>query len=223
MLVTLTGPSCAGKSTLEGYLKKRGFASLVSTTTRAPRTGELNAEHYYFVGQHEFEWRVQAGRFVEHIEFNGSRYGVEAHEVNRKLAQGKPVVIVVEPVGLLQIEQYAKKANWPLLRVFVSNPQPVIWSRFLKRTILDYTSSLVGSRREDILLKASARVEDMRITEQRWIEEAFAPNQERYDIVLSRFDNTNENDVVELIMNLVHHQEPTQENLQVPQFLRRAA
>ena len=34
LIVTLTGPSCAGKSTLEAMLKARGFENVISTTTR---------------------------------------------------------------------------------------------------------------------------------------------------------------------------------------------
>lgn len=47
-LVTLTGPSCTGKSTVARKLVELGFVELISTTTRTPRQGEVEGVHYYF-------------------------------------------------------------------------------------------------------------------------------------------------------------------------------
>jgi guanylate kinase len=47
-LITLTGPSCAGKTTLEDRLIKAGFDRVISNTTRAPRRGEIDGVHYHF-------------------------------------------------------------------------------------------------------------------------------------------------------------------------------
>lgn len=224
MLVTLTGPSCAGKSTLEGYLKKRGFASLISTTTRSPRSGELNSESYFFISPYEFEWRKSVNRFVEHTEFNGNFYGLEKLEVERKVAEGcPPAVLVVEPTGLAQIRSYVEKKGIPLLSVFVSNPNVVIWDRLLRRTIRDYNSVLSCEGRNDIIHRAAMRVESIRTVEQEWVDHAFSRHQALYDVVLSVFDKNNEGEVVDLIVNVATGNSPAPEPTEVPSFLLKVA
>lgn len=133
ILITLTGPSLSGKSTLESLLAKNGCEHLVSTTTRAPRAGEENGTHYHFIDKATFESGMRSGDFIEHIHFDGNYYGVSKAEAERAFQKGKPAVVVCEPNGAKQMHAYAQKEGWECVRVFVNNPKELLVERFLER------------------------------------------------------------------------------------------
>lgn len=197
-IVTLTGPSCAGKSTLEAALKKHGYESIISTTTRPMRAGEVNGESYYFIPKSAFEADRYNGTYIETVEFNGNLYGASAEEVRRVAEKGKPIVIVVEPWGLEQISNYATKNNWGLFRVFIDNPREVIAERFLTRYVGENHNAMV-LRDESLRIKTlqtySSRLATMMEVETLWKEQA-APFT---DLYLPRFDEAN---IEAVILNL---------------------
>lgn len=185
-IITITGPSCAGKSTLERHLVERGIAvNAISTTTRPMRAGDVQGESYYFVSREGFKQGLALGNFVEHVEFGGNYYGLSVPEIMRVADQRKPIVVVCEPIGQKQIAKYCKENGWKLVSVFVSNPDEVICERFLERLSTDTW----GMSHEDIakLTKSAAgRMKQMMTTERAWIAES--ETQDLYDIKFSRFD-----------------------------------
>jgi len=121
-IVTITGPSACGKSTLEGKLAETGeFEKVVSTTTRAPRDGEVDGEDYHFVSDTSFALEREDGGFVECVYYSGNGYAVTKKELDRVFDQNKSVVIVCEPNGAKQIEQFAKAYGIPILQLYVTN------------------------------------------------------------------------------------------------------
>jgi len=136
-IVSLTGPSCAGKSTLEAKLKEAGFEAVISTTTRPPRAGEVDGQSYHFISKSEFKRLEATGYFVETVDFNGNYYGVSAYEIMRVAAKGKPIVVIVEPEGWKQVKAYCQNHDWRLFSVFIDNPGDVIAKRFIQRMIGD--------------------------------------------------------------------------------------
>lgn len=189
IIVTLTGPSCAGKSTLEKMLKQRGFESVVSTTTRKMRDGEVNGESYHFISKSEFRRLEIQGAFVETVFFNGNHYGVTASEVERVFATGKPVVVVVEPSGLKQVRRYAKAKGWDVFSVWINNPDIVIAERFLRRFNSEITS---GSA----LQIYTSRLATMMSKERSWIAEATMDDGLLYERIIPTFDMHNDFQVV---------------------------
>jgi guanylate kinase len=74
---TVSGPSGVGKGTLcqalmAKHAKALGLALSVSMTTRPPRPGEIEGEHYYFVSRPAFERHIREGDMLEWAEYNGS-------------------------------------------------------------------------------------------------------------------------------------------------------
>ena len=195
LIVTLTGPSCAGKSTLESLLKKRGFVNVVSTTTRPPRLGEVQGKNYDFVSKEWFLSLESNGRLIESVYFNGYFYGVTETEIERVFREDKPVVIVVEPSGQEQIKQFAKKKNWQVYSIFVTNPALIIAQRFLERVITDFE---FAENKGTVLLAQSSRLAAMLTEERHWI--ANAGKEGRYDLFMGQFDEMNSESVVDEII-----------------------
>jgi guanylate kinase len=116
----ITGPSGVGKGTLiRGLLERLPDLELsVSATTRRPRPGERNGEHYHFMAPDEFDRRVDNREFVEHATYSGSRYGTLRSELEGRLDQGIPVVLEIEVQGARQVREAMPEA----IQVFVAPP-----------------------------------------------------------------------------------------------------
>lgn len=118
----ITGPSGVGKGTLIRGLRERlpEIELSVSATTRRPRPGEQDGVDYHFLAPDEFERRVASGDFVEHAEYSGHRYGTLRQELERRLADGLPVVLEIEVQGARQIRERMPEA----VQVFIAPPSP---------------------------------------------------------------------------------------------------
>jgi guanylate kinase len=116
----ITGPSGVGKGTLIRLLRERvpSLALSVSATTRAPRAGEQDGIDYHFLSDAEFARRVEAGEFVEWAEYSGRRYGTLRSELERHLAEGRPVVLEIEVQGARQVRRAMPEA----VQIFIEPP-----------------------------------------------------------------------------------------------------
>jgi guanylate kinase len=118
----ITGPSGVGKGTLIAELLRRvpGLELSVSATTREPRDGEVDGSDYHFLGHEEFDRRARDGEFLEHATYSGHRYGTLRSEVERRLSQGKSVVLEIEVQGARQV----REAMPTSVQVFIAPPDP---------------------------------------------------------------------------------------------------
>ncbi|HEX5894061.1 MAG TPA: guanylate kinase [Solirubrobacterales bacterium] len=118
----ITGPSGVGKGTLIERLLDAvpGLELSVSATTREPRAGEVNGRDYHFLTSEEFERRVEAADFLEHASYSGNRYGTLREEVERRLAEGRSVVLEIEVQGARQVRAAMPEA----VLIFIAPPVP---------------------------------------------------------------------------------------------------
>ena len=129
-LIVFSGPSGVGKGTvLKEFLKNKENVSLsISATTRAPREGEQNAVHYYFLSREEFEQKIQDGNMLEYAQYNQNYYGTPKDKVDEALENGKDIILEIEVQGALQIKEKCPNA----LLVFVMPPK---WEELEKRLV----------------------------------------------------------------------------------------
>jgi guanylate kinase len=101
----ITGPSGVGKGTLIEQLLERvpELELSISATTREPRAGEVDGRDYFFLSPEEFRRRLEAGEFLEHASYSGNYYGTLREEVERRLAEGRSVVLEIEVQGARQV------------------------------------------------------------------------------------------------------------------------
>ncbi|MBC8206444.1 MAG: guanylate kinase [Kiritimatiellales bacterium] len=123
LLLVVSAPSGAGKSTLCNRLVEK-FPAMeysVSCTTRAPRGGEKNREHYHFLSREEFDSKVARGEFLEHADVHGNLYGTLQSTVREALRQGRDLIMDIDVQGAAQIRSAcaALPADDPLRRSFV--------------------------------------------------------------------------------------------------------
>jgi guanylate kinase len=109
-----------GKGTLIRALLERvpELELSVSATTRAPRPGERDGVDYWFLGEEDFERRVEEGDFVEWAQYSGRRYGTLRSELQRRLDAGVPVVLEIEVQGARQVREAMPEA----VQVFIAPP-----------------------------------------------------------------------------------------------------
>ena len=77
----------------------------VSATTRAMRPGEAEGVNYYYMTNAQFEEKLARGEILEHVNYCGKYYGTPKSEVDRRIAAGTTVVLVIEVVGAANIKR----------------------------------------------------------------------------------------------------------------------
>jgi guanylate kinase len=110
VLIVIAGPAGSGKSTLCDRLvaEKPEFARVVTTTTRAPRDGEIDGVHYHFLTPAQFDTRVAAGEFLEWAWVHGQRrYGTLRSSVLDPLAAGQNLVMSIDVQGVESLRRVA--------------------------------------------------------------------------------------------------------------------
>jgi guanylate kinase len=108
-LYIVSAPSGGGKTSLTRALLPRlaqhGITASISVsyTTRAPRPGEVDGEHYHFVDEPDFVGMIEAGAFLEHAHVFGRRYGTGRQRTESLLAAGEDVILDIDWQGARQV------------------------------------------------------------------------------------------------------------------------
>ena len=106
VLMAVSGPSGVGKGTIVKTILQRrdDVVESVSCTTRAPREGEINGKHYFFLSHEEFMRRIKENDFLEYDEHFGNYYGTPKSFVEETL-KTKSVIMEIDVVGSLNAKK----------------------------------------------------------------------------------------------------------------------
>lgn len=127
-LFIISGASGVGKSTVlkKVFDVRDDLRFSVSATTRAPRPGEVDGVHYYFVTKETFEKMISEDAFLEYSAHAANYYGTPRQQLEDKLKEGD-VVLDIEPNGAFQV---LKKREDAIL-IFIMPPSMEELSRRL--------------------------------------------------------------------------------------------
>jgi guanylate kinase len=155
-LVVLAGPTAVGKGTVSRHIRETYPDVLlsVSATTRPPRPGEIDGEHYYFVSDAEFDAMIERGEFLEYATVhNSSRYGTPRPPIDRALADGKSVLLEIDLQGARAVRAAMPEA----LLVFLLPPS---WEELVRRLVGRGTESAEEQQRRLDTAKVELAAQD---------------------------------------------------------------
>jgi guanylate kinase len=105
LLFVVSAPSGTGKTTIVERLVQvvRDLSLSRSYTSRPARLGESDGVDYNFVSRQRFEDMVAGDEFLEWANVFGNLYGTCAADVERHLAGGRDLVLVIDVQGARQV------------------------------------------------------------------------------------------------------------------------
>ena len=144
LMIVLSSPSGAGKTTLVKLLsKKNNFFISTSHTTRKPRLNEIDGEDYFFVNNDEFRRLIKNDEFLEYAKVFNNYYGTTRTPVIHKLENSKNVIFDIDWQGADQIKN--KKLDYKLITFFLLPPsKEILFQRLSNRDMKD--KLIVGER-----------------------------------------------------------------------------
>ena len=137
VMVILSSPSGAGKTTLVNLLsKKNNFEISISHTTRQPRPNETPNKDYYFVNDEEFNRLIKNEEFLEYAKVFENYYGTTRTPVIDKLNKRYNVLFDIDWQGADQIKN--KRLDYKLITFFILPPsKKILFERLSNRHMKD--------------------------------------------------------------------------------------
>ena len=137
IMVILSSPSGAGKTTLVNLLSKQdNFNISISHTTRQPRPNETPDKDYYFVNDQEFKRLIQNQEFLEYAKVFNNFYGTTRTPVIEKLNKGQNILFDIDWQGADQIKN--KNLDYKLITFFILPPsKEILFERLSNRDMKD--------------------------------------------------------------------------------------
>jgi guanylate kinase len=127
----LAGPTAVGKGTVAAAVRERhpDVWISVSATTRAPRPGEVDGVHYWFVSDERFDQMVEDDELLEWaVVHKAARYGTPSRPVDEALANGRLALLEID----LQGARLVRDAMPDALFVFLKPPS---WEELVRRLV----------------------------------------------------------------------------------------
>ena len=134
-IFVISAASGTGKTTLVSRLVQQhpNVRVSVSHTTRPPRAGEVNGQHYHFVSEEEFVRLAGEGAFLEHAQVFGNYYGTSYESVQSMCEQGYDVILEIDVQGAQQV----RKALPEALSIFILPPSLAVLEQRLRQRQTD--------------------------------------------------------------------------------------
>ncbi|MGI6168331.1 MAG: guanylate kinase [Christensenellales bacterium] len=121
LLIVISGPSGVGKGTICKEVLRRNpdLMMSVSVTTRTPRPGETEGEHYFFRTEEQFQEMIEKEQLLEYAHvFGKAYYGTPSNYVHQELSKGHDVLLEIDVAGAQQVRERFPKA----ILIFIAPP-----------------------------------------------------------------------------------------------------
>ena len=134
-IFVISAASGTGKTTLVSRLVQQhpNVRVSVSHTTRPPRAGAVDGQHYHFVSEEEFVRLAGEGAFLEHAQVFGNYYGTSYESVQSMCEQGYDVILEIDVQGAQQVRQALPEA----LSIFILPPSLAVLEQRLRQRQTD--------------------------------------------------------------------------------------
>jgi guanylate kinase len=117
----IAGPAAAGKDTLRSLLlalPQTPYVSIVSTTSRSPRTGEFNGQEYNFASAADMEQDLTKGMYFEAALVHGQQLSALHVDEIHNLGSSKIGLSIL----VIKIEQQLRKQKTDIRTIFLIPP-----------------------------------------------------------------------------------------------------
>jgi guanylate kinase len=136
MIVTLTGVSATGKTTIEKNLRARfdNLKPVISHTTRPPGEGDLLG-NYAHLSEEEFKRMEDAGEFIWAVYIFGNHYGTAFKSLEDTIPEPDTIfLMVLEPDSIKKLRNFSEKINIKVVSFYILSPPPEVlrerlWNR----------------------------------------------------------------------------------------------
>ena len=144
LMLVLSSPSGAGKSTIAGNLLRddHSLEISVSVTTRAKRPSEIAGKHYHFITVPQFERMRDSGDLLEWAEVHGNFYGTPREPVESAMAEGRDMLFDIDWQGAQQLQE---KMAADVVSIFILPPSMTELQSRLHRRAED-TEEVIATR-----------------------------------------------------------------------------
>lgn len=118
-LFVISGASGVGKSTVLSKVmtERPDLRFSVSATTRQPRAGEVDGQHYYFITKDKFLDMIDKNEFLEYDAHMDNYYGTPKGQLEEKLCLGS-VILDIEPNGAFNV----RRERGDAVLIFIAPP-----------------------------------------------------------------------------------------------------
>lgn len=163
-MIVLVGASASGKTEVARTLKnKYGLTKIITHTTRAMRSNEVDGVDYHFVTVETFLSLKKENYFVETTEYNGNFYGTSRKEIEDNK------VLVVDPNGL---HAFVALGDPRIVTFFLNAAEATREKRMLSRgDALDAIAKRLETDRFDFSFNQVGRTDFVIDTEKLSVEE----------------------------------------------------
>lgn len=148
----ISAVTASGKNTVADYItNSTNYQETLSHTTRPPRPGEIDGQHYWFVNEAQMLREVQAGAFIEVKAIHGETvYGTSIESYKNIISKGYRPLLIIDVQGVEEISR-----GLPDLKpYFLLPPSYQEWmDRLHSRGVIteaDKTNRIISAKREII-------------------------------------------------------------------------
>ena len=117
IMVILSSPSGVGKTTLTKKIQQKyqSFKISVSSTTRKPRSNEVDGVDYHVISHKHFENLINNNKFYEYAKIFDNYYGTLKETVD-KLIKNNDVIFDIDWQGTKQLSKFK---NLKLVKIYL--------------------------------------------------------------------------------------------------------